>query len=32
MNDYRRYKMWWYATFWGASPETRMKVMDRYGY
>jgi hypothetical protein len=27
-DDYQLYKMWWYATFYNASPEMRMKLMD----
>ena len=27
-NDYVLYKMWWYATFYNASPEMRMKLID----
>ena len=29
MNDYTLWKMWWYAILYGASPETRMAMLDR---
>jgi hypothetical protein len=27
--DEARYRLWWYAASYGASPETRMKIMDQ---
>lgn len=29
MNDYTLWKIWWLATLYGASPETRMALIDR---
>lgn len=26
--DYALWKLWWYATLYGASPETRMRALD----
>lgn len=27
-SDYTLWKMWWYATLYGASPEVRMAALD----
>jgi hypothetical protein len=29
MTDYQLWKLWWYATLYGAEPETRMAALDR---
>lgn len=28
-DDYKLWKLWWYATLHGASPEVRMAAVDR---
>jgi hypothetical protein len=28
MSDYCLWKSWWYAALYGASPETRMAILD----
>lgn len=28
INDYTLWKAWWYASLYGASPQTRMRILD----